>query len=185
MIPSDLRKRLHLKIEILLRRAYGIGYELLFGRWFFAAYGRKNFVHPLASIRNHGAIHMGDQVVINRVVCLWRNTKLMIGNRVEINPGVCIYGDVTIGNNVMIAPNCTISAGRYELPLGTPMNQQVPIPGHVVICDDVWVGANCSIVDGVTVAQGCVIGAGSVVTESTVPCGIYGGVPAKLLKMRM
>ncbi|WP_417806940.1 acyltransferase [Thioclava sp.] len=53
-----------------------------------------------------------------------------------------------------------------------------------MIEDDVWIGANCTILDDVRLAKGCVIGAGSVVSKSTEPFGIYGGVPARLIRLR-
>ena len=52
----------------------------------------------------------------------------------------------------------------------------------IIIEDDVWIGAGVRILDGVTIARGCVIGAGSVVTKSTEEFGVYVGVPARLIK---
>ena len=54
----------------------------------------------------------------------------------------------------------------------------------VVIEDDVWVGANVTILKGVTIGHGSVVAAGAVVTKSCPPYSIIGGVPAKLIKMR-
>ena len=54
----------------------------------------------------------------------------------------------------------------------------------VVIEDDVWCGANVTILKGVTIGRGSVIAAGAVVTQSFPPYSIIGGVPAKLLKRR-
>lgn len=54
----------------------------------------------------------------------------------------------------------------------------------VVIEDDVWIGANVTILKGVTIGRGSVVAAGAVVTKSCPPYSIIGGVPAKVLKMR-
>ena len=54
----------------------------------------------------------------------------------------------------------------------------------VNIGHDVWIGANSLIMDGVTIGNGAVIGAGSVVTKDVIPYAIVAGVPAKLIKMR-
>jgi acetyltransferase-like isoleucine patch superfamily enzyme len=54
----------------------------------------------------------------------------------------------------------------------------------IVIEDDVWTGANITILKGVTIGHGSVIAAGSVVTRSFPPYSIIGGVPAKLIKRR-
>ena len=54
----------------------------------------------------------------------------------------------------------------------------------VVIEDDVWCGANVTILKGVTIGHGSIVAAGAVVTKSFPPYSIIGGVPAKLIKMR-
>ena len=54
----------------------------------------------------------------------------------------------------------------------------------VVIEDDVWCGANVTILKGVTISHGSIVAAGAVVTKSFPPYSIIGGVPAKLIKMR-
>ena len=64
------------------------------------------------------------------------------------------------------------------------VNGQNPYDAPVVIEDDVWVGANVTILCGVTIGRGSVIAAGAVVTKSCAPYSIIGGVPAKILKMR-
>ena len=54
----------------------------------------------------------------------------------------------------------------------------------MVIEDDVWCGANVTILKGVTIGRGSIVAAGAVVTHSFPPYSVIGGVPAKLLKMR-
>ena len=178
------RARLPQKLGAILRRGYQVGYGLLFGRWLFEKLGRRSFIHPLASVRNHCSIRIGNEVTVSRNVCLWPS-RLVLGDRVEVNPGVRIYGDVLIGDGVTIAPLAVIAGGNHGIAMdGVPMIEQPCTTKGIVIEKDVWIGARCSILDGVTVAEGCVIGAGSVVTKSTMSNGIYSGVPATLLKMR-
>lgn len=55
----------------------------------------------------------------------------------------------------------------------------------VIIEEDVWCGANVTILKGVTIGRGCIIAAGAVVTKSIPPYSIAGGVPAKVIKKRM
>ncbi len=55
---------------------------------------------------------------------------------------------------------------------------------YSVIGNDVWIGANVIVIQGVNIGNGCVVGAGSVVTKDLQPYGIYAGAPAKLLRLR-
>ncbi len=55
----------------------------------------------------------------------------------------------------------------------------------VVVEEDVWIGCNVTLLSGVTVGRGSVIAAGAVVTKSCPPYSLLGGVPAKVIKIRM
>lgn len=93
---------------------------------------------------------------------------------------------VLIGNYVMIAPNCVIVAFSHGCDnLETPMLHQPWSYAQIVIDDDVWIGANCTITAGVHVGKGSIIGAGSVVTKDVAPYTICGGVPAKMIRSRL
>ncbi|WP_225548552.1 acyltransferase [Chromobacterium violaceum] len=151
---------------------------LLFKRF---AYG--SFVHPLASVRNYRNISIGAHTTINRNVILWPS-KLYIGDWVEINPGTVIYGEVAVGNFCMIGPNVVLAGGTHGTKLEKAMRFQPSEDQRIVIGEDVWIGANASVTGGVVIAEGCIIGAGSVVTRSTAPFGIYVGSPARLISYR-
>jgi acetyltransferase-like isoleucine patch superfamily enzyme len=114
--------------------------------------------------------------------------KIVIGEKSLVGAFNVIIGtfNVTIGKNVMIGPHTIIVSGNHDfLQNRTPMRESSIISkGPIIIEEDVWIGANCVICDGVTVATGCVIGAGAVVTRSTEPCAVYAGVPAKKIRSR-
>lgn len=86
---------------------------------------------------------------------------------------------VKIGDNVLFAPNVTITAAGHPIHPMSRKKYEYGIP--VTIGNDVWIGANVVICPGVTIGDGCVIGAGSVVTKdipaNTVafgnPCRVY------------
>lgn len=113
-------------------------------------------------------------------------TNSFIGDNVSINRNTVVRGFFRIGMNVAIAPNCTIIGAnhnfqRTDIPI---KHQGVSNRGGVVIEDDVWLGANCVVLDGVTIGKGSVIGAGSIVSRSIPPYSIAVGNPCKVIKSR-
>jgi acetyltransferase-like isoleucine patch superfamily enzyme len=108
-----------------------------------------------------------------------------IGDECQINSNVYIQGG-RIGNCVMIAPDVILlSLVHHFSSTAIPMIRQER-QKHVdpVIENDVWIGTRAIILPGIRIAQGCIIGAGAVVTRDTQPYGIYGGVPARLIRKR-
>ena len=96
-----------------------------------------------------------------------------IGETCKIQGSVYIADGCIIGNEVFIGPNATLTNDRHP-PSGGKWSP-------VVVEDKVVIGANATIVAGVRLCEGCVIGAGSVVTEE-VPSGqVWAGNPAKFL----
>lgn len=101
----------------------------------------------------------------------------------------CTEAPLTIGKKVIFGPNPTIITGDHRIDVIGKyiMDSKEKLPENdapVVIEDDVWCGANVTILKGVTIGHGSVVAAGAVVTKSFPPYSIIGGVPAKLLKMR-
>lgn len=114
------------------------------------------------------------------------NSLIKIGDNTRIN-GACIhaYGNITIGKNCLIAANTQIfDSGGHDLSMTNPSDRinTTGVVKNIVLEDDVWVGANCIIMPGVTIGRGAVIAAGSVVTKDVPPMSIAGGNPAKLIK---
>lgn len=122
------------------------------------------------------------------------NENIYIGNNSSIGRGSVLWttrANITIGNKVFTGPNVTIITGNHRTNLvGKYMidvkdeEKEECDDADVIIRDDVWIGANVTILKGVTIEEGCVIAAGAVVTNSTQPYGVYGGVPATRLKDR-
>ena len=137
----------------------------------------------------------------------YRKQGAIIGTNCSISPNVRIQGKfamgknssiaqnssisgfnegVFIGNNVMIAPNCVIVAFNHCFrSIEIPMLNQGLEEKKVIIHDDVWISANCTITPGVVIGKGSIIAANSCVTKEVPEYSIYGGVPAKLIKKRV
>ena len=142
------------------------------------------YISLRSSIRNRKHICIGKKVIINCNVILWP-IKLNIGADSQLNPGTAIYGIVNIGKNVMIGPNCMISGGNHNFnSINIPMSKQGSNEKGIIIEDDVWIGANSVILDGVTIGKGTIVGAGSVVSKNLNSYSIYFGNPVKFYKKR-
>jgi acetyltransferase-like isoleucine patch superfamily enzyme len=113
---------------------------------------------------------------------------IKIGDGCSINPYSILYGhgNLTIGNNVLIAAHTVIIPANHNFKdLEIPIHQQGLTTKGICIEDNVWIGAGCKILDGVTIGFGAIVAAGAVVTKDVVPNTIVGGVPARLLKTRI
>jgi acetyltransferase-like isoleucine patch superfamily enzyme len=116
------------------------------------------------------------------------HSPVVIGENTQINPFTVMYNrtGIYIGNNVMIAPHCMLASGNHNYKqLDKPMiSAGAYSSGPIVIEDDVWIGANCTITDGVKIGKGAVVGANSVVTKDVRPYDVVAGVPAKVINNR-
>ncbi len=130
--------------------------------------------------------------------------RLRIGRGSQISSFVKIKatnGDLTIGKNVSIGSNCFISAdpggvviGDYSLispnvciigsdyrydRLDVPVCQQEIVSKGIRIGEDVWIGAGCVVMDGVSIGDHCIIAPNSVVSRSLAPKTVAEGSPAR------
>lgn len=116
---------------------------------------------------------------------------ITFGNNVQINDYVHIgaIGSITIGNNVLMASKIYISDhnhGNYDQkfsdsPFINPI-ERMPVLKPIFIADRVWIGESSCILPGVTIGEGSIIGALSVVTKDIPPYVIAVGSPAKVVK---
>ena len=109
---------------------------------------------------------------------------IFIGNKCFINCNVTILDTnyVHIGDEVLIGPGTVISAATH--PLNAALRVAPNFISHPIkIGNRVWIGANASILTGVTIGDNAVVAAGAVVTKDVPANALVGGVPAKIIKM--
>jgi len=129
-----------------------------------------------------GLLEVGDHFSFDPLNSVFSKGNIRIGDYVFIGKNAYITGDIKIGNNVMFGANPLILAGNHIFAVcGKSTRFIKPIEGEysepVVIEDEVWVGANVTILGNVTVGIGAVIGAGSVVVKDVCPFTISVGNP--------
>ncbi len=137
-------------------------------------------------------IEISDKAVIDSFVKIkpaGGDGNLYIGASSYINSGVVIYlgNGVHIGSNVAIAANCTLAPvnHQFESKVQKIVEQKfMPGRGGIIIEDDVWIGANCIILDGAVIRTGAVVGAGSLVNKELPPYSVSFGSPAVVKKYR-
>ena len=132
---------------------------------------------------------VGEGSIISRnCVIQCKTAAITIGHSADIGCNVILTANdsISIGNNVLIAGNCYIGGGRYRTDrLDIPMMKQgLYTKGPIVIGDDVWLGAGATVLDGVQIGRGCIVGAGAMVTKDLPEYAIATGVPAKIVKYR-
>lgn len=113
--------------------------------------------------------------------------KLKLGSEVSIqcNCYLSCEGGLEIGDNVSIGHGTSIlttehSYADYDIPI----KKQAIIYKATKISNNVWIGANTTILAGVTIGEGSIVAAGAVVTKNVEKKSIVGGVPAKFIKYR-
>ncbi|MBD2001163.1 acyltransferase [Leptolyngbya sp. FACHB-541] len=175
--------------------------------------GKSVYIEPGAEFLNTPAIAIGNGVKILRGVrldgqgqdsqiCIGDNVqfaygigvkvsrdncRIEIGDRTSIGPYTVIHGpgNISIGKDCLIAAHCGIYASNHQFADGDrKIRDQGLSRKGIVIEDDCWIGHSVSILDGVTVGQGSVIGAGAVVTKDIPPYSIAVGVPARVISQR-
>lgn len=133
-------------------------------------------------------LKIGTHCFFAENVSLYTPDKIEIGHHVGIGRNCIIDpipSTIKIGNDVLIAANCYIRAGNHGFKdADTPIRTQEFEAAPIVIEDDVWVGANVTLLKGVTLGRGSIISAGSVVMTDVPPYAIVSGVPARVVSWR-
>jgi acetyltransferase-like isoleucine patch superfamily enzyme len=124
---------------------------------------------PNASFRHGERIDLGDQVQLGEYCALWAGSTTAW---------------IKVGARTTFGPGCFVTAADYGLAAGTRITDQAMTERDVIIGADCWIGTKTVITAGITLGDGCVIKAGSVVTKDVPAGAIAAGVPAKVLRQR-
>lgn len=122
-----------------------------------------------------------DSVEIRLPIRSDYGANLKIGKGVFINSGVMFtdLGGIELADNVLVGPNATIISVNHPL---DPQKRHTVEMKPVYIDKNAWLGANSTILPGVTVGQNAVVAAGAVVTKDVPANTVVAGVPAKVIK---
>jgi len=146
--------------------------------------GENVSIRDFTNIRGKD-IFIENNVFIHENVLIRSNAKIVIGEGTTINRNCCILAKVMIGKDCSIAPNVVIAGSNHKFnEIEVSVKKQGVIMNGIIIEDDVWISANATILDGVTIGKGSVIAAGAVVNKDVPPLTVVGGVPARILKAR-
>ena len=168
---ANLRHNLHGSLRARLSRgaSFGPGPALL-GKLRFRSRGTANI----------GARFMADGRLVPPGIFVSGGATLSIGTHFYMNAGATIEvrHDVHIGNHVLMGPFASIiDDGRHEIEPGA-----VQYTGRTVIGSNVWLGRSVAVMPGVTIGDGSVIGANSVVTSDIPPDSFAAGAPARVIR---
>jgi len=157
------------------------------------------YIHRLDSVGSHVAfgagvriegpvrIHLADRSAVLEGAILNGTGVIRVGAGSSIGHESVIVAreEVTIGANCMLAGRCYVIDVDHEFTSAyTPIVQQELRVAPIRIGDDVWIGAYTVILRGVTIGDGCVVGASSVVTADLPAGTVAVGVPARVVGMR-
>lgn len=103
-----------------------------------------------------------------------------VGSNCEFN----IVSRIQVGSGCLIAAGTRFIDHNHGTRLGSPMIDQPETHAEINIGEGVWIGADCIVLKGVSIGDGAIIAAGSVLTSSVPPNAIFAGVPARLIRTR-
>ncbi|MFB5675806.1 2,3,4,5-tetrahydropyridine-2,6-dicarboxylate N-acetyltransferase [Paenibacillus terreus] len=141
---------------------------------------RRNSAVPMLDLKGINA-RIEPGAIIRDMVGIGNNAVIMMGAviniGVEIGDGTMIDMGAVLGGRVKVGKMCHVGAGAVLAGVIEPPSAQ-----PVVLEDDVLVGANAVVLEGVRIGEGSVVAAGAVVTEDVPPFSVVAGTPAKVIK---
>lgn len=146
--------------------------------------GARTLARP--RIDNQGRLVIGGGTLLRSInvpveLAVGRGGLLEIGENSVLNYGTSVgaMGSISIGARVRIGPYVMIIDTEFHSIYDRKL---MPEPRPIVIEDDVWLGAKCSVLPGVTIGRGSIVGVSSVVGTNIPPFTMVAGVPARPVK---
>ncbi len=195
-------------LGLLLRKWFyptilgSVGRGVIFGRSITIRHGLKVNIGDNVTIDDFAAldakgadnqgITIGDNTIISRnVVLSCKGAHIAIGTGCTLGINSIVHAlqgsSVNIGDDVLCGAFCYfIGSGPYVTDsLETPFKKQGMTPlGGITIHNNVWLGSNVQVLDGLTIETGSIIGSSAVVNKSIPEYSVFAGIPAKLIKKR-
>jgi acetyltransferase-like isoleucine patch superfamily enzyme len=147
------------------------------------AYARI-YCHQSGKVKIGAGSYIGDSAIVHTGK---KNGSVTIGSNCTVQAFSMVHGHggCEIGNDVRIAAHTVIIPANHRFEDTTrPIREQGLTKLGISIEDDVWIGSNCVVLDGVTIGKGSVIGAGSVVNKTLAPGSVAVGSPARAVANR-
>jgi acetyltransferase-like isoleucine patch superfamily enzyme len=171
------------KIKFILRVLRNV-FSLIFWRQAF------DFIAELA-IENAYAMRVmkrGIGTSVSSTARFNHPENITLGDRTNVNRYCLIWAGptakVVFGKDCLTGPGVTVIASRYNVKGRDIVRSYPPYEKDIIIGNDVWLGANVVVLPGVTIGDGAIVGAGSVVTKDIEPYDVVVGVPAEKIKTR-
>ncbi len=179
-----------------------VGRNVIFGHGVTIRHGSKvhlgdnvivdDYVSLDAKGDGNVGITIGQDTIISRnAVLSCKNGNISIGKDCSIGINCLIHAnggsDVSLGDDVLVgAYTYLIGSGTYGTALvSVPFKKQGIEPqGGLAIADNVWIGSNCQILDGVSVGRDSIIGSSSVVNRPVGNAEVVAGIPARKIRSR-
>lgn len=122
---------------------------------------------------------LGDKCMVQLPLYMNFAENLHIGNNVVIMPYFkCMSaGQIYIDDDVRIAMNVSLITNNHDM-----YEREILLVKDIHICKNAWIGANATIMPGVTIGENAVVGAGSIVTKDVAPNTVVVGAPAKEIR---
>jgi dTDP-4-amino-4,6-dideoxy-D-glucose acyltransferase len=149
-------------------------------------------IYPLAKLAFPHVIELGQYCKIRDFVFIFAGQGVSIGEYSDMQPHSVIWGGgaTIIGDRVSVGPGTVLLSAVYSHAKGLKMVDGLPdgsttaLYGKLTIGNDVYIGANCSLMPNIIIGEGAVVGAGSFVNKDVEPWTIVVGSPARKIGVR-